>query len=491
MAKGGELIDRQLFAEAVQTLGAIDAERLNDGERQEIRRLFDRIPKEAAQKNFLHCFQEILLAEREGNREQQQRWFAALLSLRESVKPGNPERAYLESCITASNLLKLGADNAQLLLVLSILYNDWSDRKTTYALSVTKGIPSVLRGAKDLSEWGKNYRAVGSIVRPMISALLNNHGEGCIETATAELLYEKNEINEASLELAGATSAADPEIQFAALCLLAKIGRLDPTFKHPDEVLSYLGQQIEEKHAEWLWPNYQALCAEFAVSSGKIDRVSEWLESCGGSDLSRCCLNNSYVRRVQAKGFLAVGRYRDAAMQIENLLRMTEGDFRPLDRADYLLDGAIACELMGSREHAFSKIQEALEIAYPYGYIRIFADKGRQMFQLLAAYGKSCDLPEPMTRFLRAVTEAAKDFSLLNPALYAPVKKENAGAPELTRAETQILHMLDEGKSNKQIAEEMEIKLPTVKFHLRNLFEKLGASSRMEVVSAAKKWRIL
>ena len=62
------------------------------------------------------------------------------------------------------------------------------------------------------------------------------------------------------------------------------------------------------------------------------------------------------------------------------------------------------------------------------------------------------------------------------------------GRPEvrLTARETQIVALLDDGLSNKEIAARLQISLPTVKNHLHNLFEKLDVRRRGEAVARAR-----
>lgn len=52
----------------------------------------------------------------------------------------------------------------------------------------------------------------------------------------------------------------------------------------------------------------------------------------------------------------------------------------------------------------------------------------------------------------------------------------------LTPKEQQIALLLRQGASNKQLARELEVGLPTIKTHLINLFRKTGVSSRTELV---------
>lgn len=63
--------------------------------------------------------------------------------------------------------------------------------------------------------------------------------------------------------------------------------------------------------------------------------------------------------------------------------------------------------------------------------------------------------------------------------------------PCLTEREKQILILASQGKTNKEIAQQLEIKPVTVEFHLGNVFRKLDVSSRTEAVILAEKMGIL
>jgi LuxR family maltose regulon positive regulatory protein len=56
----------------------------------------------------------------------------------------------------------------------------------------------------------------------------------------------------------------------------------------------------------------------------------------------------------------------------------------------------------------------------------------------------------------------------------------------LTAKETEVLHLLDKGMSNKLIARTLDISSETVKWHLKNLFQKLSAGTRRHAVDRAR-----
>lgn len=62
----------------------------------------------------------------------------------------------------------------------------------------------------------------------------------------------------------------------------------------------------------------------------------------------------------------------------------------------------------------------------------------------------------------------------------------NALAEKLTERERQVLKGLTEGKSNKEIARDLDIQEPTVKLHVKTLYRKVGAANRTQAAMIAR-----
>jgi two-component system nitrate/nitrite response regulator NarL len=62
---------------------------------------------------------------------------------------------------------------------------------------------------------------------------------------------------------------------------------------------------------------------------------------------------------------------------------------------------------------------------------------------------------------------------------------ERPGLKRLTRREREVLSRVADGRSNKQIAGDLQIELPTVKNHMHNILRKLDVSCRSEAVAYA------
>jgi two-component system NarL family response regulator len=86
---------------------------------------------------------------------------------------------------------------------------------------------------------------------------------------------------------------------------------------------------------------------------------------------------------------------------------------------------------------------------------------------------------------------AAKLVVEFNNLLARSEKQPKAPGPRLTDRELQILRCVAEGKSNKDIGEELFISENTVKNHVRNILEKLHLHSRMEAVMYAVRENLL
>jgi PAS domain S-box-containing protein len=61
-----------------------------------------------------------------------------------------------------------------------------------------------------------------------------------------------------------------------------------------------------------------------------------------------------------------------------------------------------------------------------------------------------------------------------------------APPPHLTPRQVEVLRLLEQGRSTKQIAAELHLSTETVRNHIRHLFRALGVNTRLEAVAAAR-----
>jgi DNA-binding NarL/FixJ family response regulator len=84
--------------------------------------------------------------------------------------------------------------------------------------------------------------------------------------------------------------------------------------------------------------------------------------------------------------------------------------------------------------------------------------------------------------------QEAEEFAAL---LEAPERAAGAGAPALSPRETQVLHLVADGLTNKEIAYRLGLSERTVQHHLNSVFNKTGTYSRTEAVAAGFRCGVL
>jgi len=104
--------------------------------------------------------------------------------------------------------------------------------------------------------------------------------------------------------------------------------------------------------------------------------------------------------------------------------------------------------------------------------------------------------PDTMLRAIRAV---AHGESLLGPTIAEKVMRQFSALPgkqtplfdDLTPRELEVLKLIAEGLSNKEIAQTLVIAASTVKQHLKNIYGKLDVHSRTQAVARGRELNLL
>jgi DNA-binding NarL/FixJ family response regulator len=97
----------------------------------------------------------------------------------------------------------------------------------------------------------------------------------------------------------------------------------------------------------------------------------------------------------------------------------------------------------------------------------------------------------PRNEIFNAIRIVSQGGSLLQPVVASRLMQRIANPPDhydgeaLTEREMDVLHLLAQGKTNKEIAAVLVISERTVKFHISSILGKLGAGNRTEAVTIA------
>ena len=143
---------------------------------------------------------------------------------------------------------------------------------------------------------------------------------------------------------------------------------------------------------------------------------------------------------------------------------------------------AVAFDARGERAKAVELLDEALTLAEPGGFIRIFVDEGAPMARLLYEECSRGVQPGYVRQLLAA-------FPADGPEQATPTRTRGAGAglaEPVSERELEILSLIAEGLTNQEIAARLYLSLHTVKAHARNIYAKLGVSSRTQAVAKGR-----
>jgi ATP/maltotriose-dependent transcriptional regulator MalT len=138
------------------------------------------------------------------------------------------------------------------------------------------------------------------------------------------------------------------------------------------------------------------------------------------------------------------------------------------------LTGGILIALLRWTEYQFVVVEHSIEI---YGELiaATFAVLGIWLGLKLTA--------KRQTNVAREVADAAEEVFVRDER-----KREDL---RITRRELEILELIAQGLSNREIAEKLFVSESTVKTHSRRVFEKLGARRRTQAVQLGKEFGIL
>ncbi|MFN8488900.1 MAG: LuxR C-terminal-related transcriptional regulator [Caldilineaceae bacterium] len=150
---------------------------------------------------------------------------------------------------------------------------------------------------------------------------------------------------------------------------------------------------------------------------------------------------------------------------------------------------AVARYVGGEKAQAVQALGDALALAEPGGFIRLFVDEGEPMRLLIVDFrfwiekqSRDRGLPQPgyVDKLLAAFAQ---------PESMPPTKSNNLTSElvePLSPRELEVLQLIAEGLSNHEICARLFLALDTVKGHNRRIFDKLQVQRRTEAIARAR-----
>jgi LuxR family maltose regulon positive regulatory protein len=226
---------------------------------------------------------------------------------------------------------------------------------------------------------------------------------------------------------------------------------------------------------------------------GDIASALRWARTLDSGDLIESPFWFEVPSLTQARLLIAAGtdeEVREVRRSLQDKLAAARRRYNVQRAIQILAHLTLAHDRLGEVEQGLVALEEALTLAEPGGSIRSFVDTGPQLRALLLQMKQPCVNPHYLAEILAAFDAAPQDDALSFP-WHRSVQLGTDPALLLTRREEEILQLMHDGLTNKEIASDLVISVHTVKRHATNIYHKLDADGRRQAIHKAQQLGIL
>lgn len=331
----------------------------------------------------------------------------------------------------------------------------------------TLGLGGMQEAENDLHQAAKTYRDALKLAGepPM--------GVACAaELGLARIYYEWNDLDSAqqhgeqSLLLAQQFhNSVDRAV--ASEVFLARLKLAQGDVAEAEVLLQKASQAADQYNFVYRLPEITAVRILILLQQGKLAEA-EQVAQAHDLRLSQARVHLAQGNPAAALALLAVYRQQmEAKGWADELLKV-------------LVLQAVAYAENGDGETAVYTLHDALTLAKPHGFVRIFSDEGQPMAALLLRMQAR---PEPHQRDEGG---RQKEYAQkLLTAIAAP-KNNHSAIDSLSERELEVLQLVAQGLSNREISEQLFLAVDTVKGHNRRIFSKLQVQNRTEAARRAR-----
>jgi LuxR family transcriptional regulator, maltose regulon positive regulatory protein len=315
----------------------------------------------------------------------------------------------------------------------------------------------------------------------------------------SDLMRERNDLKTASQHLLTSQALGElaglPQNPYRWCAAMARIREAQGDLEGALELL----EKAECLYDGNFSPNVRPLATRKTrvwVIQGRLGEALDWARKQGLSvenelnylrEFDHITLARILLARYKSDG--AESSIHGAVGLLERLRKAAEGGGRNGSVIEILVLQALAYHARGDFPSALLALHQALSMAEPEGYVRMFIDEGLSMMQLLRQASERQIMADYAKKLLAEIeTEKDKIESKTDISSVLPGHPINE---PLSQRELEILQLIAQGLSNREICERLFLALDTVKGHNRLIFGKLQVQRRTEAVARARELGLL
>jgi LuxR family maltose regulon positive regulatory protein len=337
-------------------------------------------------------------------------------------------------------------------------------------------------------------REAAALCQEVISQHVDTRGRPIAPAGVAHILlatmhYEANDLAQAHHHLHKGLALNEHMVLFTVTLmgktLLAQLQQATGETQAGLATIRETCQPITEENARrWSVLAARATEANLLLKQGNLTAVAHWAHSAGLSPTD----TPSYVRMpmhlAYARLLLAQNRPEEAQTLLTRLERAAQNERLHGTLITIHALQALTQQALGEEDRALTCLRRALLLAAPENYYRSLLDEGLPLavllFKVQAHLGESVD---PV--FVRNLLEAFRaelEHAPAQPALLVE---------PLTERELEVLQLIVDGLSNREIAAELYLAIGTVKKHITNIYGKLGVQRRAQAIARTRELALL
>ena len=330
---------------------------------------------------------------------------------------------------------------------------------------------TLLRFAQEPASRGQPAAGYGHLGRSWLRYIRNDFTGALEEAVTAKRIIQDHMID---------------RVVIGCYVILALLANAQGSTADAHELMQQAADIVRKDDMKLMYVSLGAWRAWFWLQHGEADRAVQWasdMEPTIAEPLNPA-LEYDYI--MSARIYLSQGRVNEARALLARLF-VAARDAQRMGRVlEISILQALAEKALGRTNEAMEILAHALSLAAPEGYVRTFIDEGAPMAALLNEAQTRGIAVDYVTKLIDAFDRNVRKGD------FAPAGRRELDALEpLSERELEVLRLIAEGASNREIAEALVVSVGTVKKHVNNIFLKLDAHSRTQAIATAQKYNIL
>jgi LuxR family maltose regulon positive regulatory protein len=268
------------------------------------------------------------------------------------------------------------------------------------------------------------------------------------------------------------------------------------------EVIRQAQQIAQEQHDSASITNLRVCEAHWELARGNVEAAGSWardLEYRMSTPVTSISPFD-YHYPVLARVYTACGRADKALALLAQLIPLAEAGGWMRLVIELLILQALAYQEQGQAAQAVTTLAQALTLAAPEQHLRVFVDEGAPMAALLTKVRE-------LQRRSHRVGQQSLPLDYIDrllflmgaggarPAQQVPTSAfSSLGLPlvdSLSERELEVLRLLAQGRSNREVASQLVIAVSTVKSHVNSIYSKLRVESRTQAIARARALNLL